>query len=318
MTREYRNAMYDNLKVLLMFFVVFGHFIEEIRFQDEAVESVYNFIYLFHMPLFAFCSGAFAKEGWKRALKKLVLPYVVFQILYGAFDIFILKSGRPFSITNCYYVLWYLLALAAWSVSIPLFRTENRKKRIGIFVLSVLAGLLAGYIDWIGKELSLSRILVFYPFFILGHYLNHPRDKISEWNASCSSKIKSAAGILSLLAITGALVSMFYLRSSINTWALFEYTSYRIQGYHLPYRMLHYAAAFVLGASFLFLVPKKKNYFPETAKNMLHIYLLHVLVVKLFAMYGLDNLFPGTAGRLLWAGVMSIAVMYVFSRNVKT
>lgn len=318
MTQKNRNAMYDNLKVLLMFLVVFGHFIEEVRFQDEAVESVYNFIYLFHMPLFAFCSGAFAKPGIKRALKKLLLPYVIFQILYGVFDIYIMQSGRPFTLTNCYYVLWYLPALAVWSVSIPLFQTENRKKRIGFLLFSVLTGLLAGYADWIGKELSLSRILVFFPFFILGCYFNHPMDRIAKWRESCPVKWKRTVEIFSAAVIAGALVSMFYLRSSINTWALFEYTSYRIQGYNLPYRLMHYMAALGIGAAFLCLVPGKKNYFPGTAKNMLQIYLLHVLIVKLFAKYGLDNLIPGTAGRLLTAGIMSAAVMYVLGRNVKT
>lgn len=54
---EKRDYLIDNLKVILMFAVVFGHTIEYYINQDDTLKSMYMYIYIFHMPLFIFISG---------------------------------------------------------------------------------------------------------------------------------------------------------------------------------------------------------------------------------------------------------------------
>ena len=49
-----RNVYICNLKVLLIFLVVFGHFIERDIGTNSAVHALYRGIYLFHIPLFVF------------------------------------------------------------------------------------------------------------------------------------------------------------------------------------------------------------------------------------------------------------------------
>ena len=65
-----RNILFDNIRVVLIILVVYGHAMEPLRFDNKLFTGLYNFIYLFHMPLFVFCSGAFAKSDKKRILKK--------------------------------------------------------------------------------------------------------------------------------------------------------------------------------------------------------------------------------------------------------
>lgn len=46
-----RNYLLDNLKVVLIFFVVFGHVIEYYIKDNNILMTLYIFIYIFHMPL---------------------------------------------------------------------------------------------------------------------------------------------------------------------------------------------------------------------------------------------------------------------------
>lgn len=294
--KKKRNVYFDNLKVLLIILVVFGHVIEQLRFSNGVLLGIYNFIYLFHMPLFIFCSGAFAKSAPVRAVKKYLLPYITMQFLFGLFDVYICQ-GEGFHFLDSYYVLWYLLALVVWSISISLFATKQKPhrffKQTGILLISVGIGLLAGYVDCIGKTFSLSRILVFFPFFILGYYCNkedYGKNVINFIRNSQQENVHkkhiNLLRLVALLTLGGAFVVVVLLGNSINTWALYGYTSYAFQGYTVGVRLIQYLAAVILGICVCLLVPEKKAIFPSLAENMMGLYLLHVPVIKLIEKTG--------------------------------
>ena len=99
---KWREANYCNLKLLLIFLVVYGHWIEPYIHQDEALLSQYRFIYFFHMPVFVFLSGLFLSDaaGCIRQVKRLAPIYIVCQgtaVLMGAAT----RVDKP------YWVLWY-------------------------------------------------------------------------------------------------------------------------------------------------------------------------------------------------------------------
>lgn len=294
--KKKRNIYFDNLKVLLIILVVFGHVIEQLRFSNGVLLGIYNFIYLFHMPLFIFCSGAFAKPDPVRGVKKYLIPYVIMQFLFGLFDVYICQEDG-FHFLDSYYVLWYLLALVVWSISIFLFKTkqqpQRKSKQTGILLLSIGIGLLAGYVDWIGKTFSLSRIFVFFPFFILGYYCNREDygknivNFIEDFrHQEVHKNHRIILKIIAFLVLGGAFVLVMLLGNSINTWALYGYTSYAFQGYTVRFRLLQYLAAVVLGLCVCLLVPEKKVIFPSLARNMMGLYLLHVPVIKLIEKTG--------------------------------
>lgn len=113
---ENRNYLFDNFKGILIFLVVFGHFIE--NFQDiwnsGYTRVVWQFIYLFHMPGFAFVSDHFSKKNdqriFEKVLAKQMIPLVTFQFAYEIFNkiLFHIFTGATFSLTS-YWTLWYLL-----------------------------------------------------------------------------------------------------------------------------------------------------------------------------------------------------------------
>ncbi len=100
-----RDAYFDNAKLFLMILVVFGHFLQPFIDNDPLYNDLYYFIFTFHMPAFILISGYFAKSGPKPIMslvKKLLLPYIFFQILYSGYytliglqDSFSLDIGVP-------------------------------------------------------------------------------------------------------------------------------------------------------------------------------------------------------------------------------
>lgn len=72
----------DILKALAIIAVVIGH--------SGSPSPIYNFIYLYHMPLFFFISGYFYKNEYsndislliKKRIKSLYIPFVAYEVLF--------------------------------------------------------------------------------------------------------------------------------------------------------------------------------------------------------------------------------------------
>ncbi|EAD8587403.1 acyltransferase family protein, partial [Listeria monocytogenes] len=94
-----RESYFDNAKFILIFLVVFGHFLQTFIADYAGVRVLYIYIYTFHMPAFVLISGFFAKSfgkpGYlKKTMKKLILPYVFFQLIYSIFYYFLLSKDN--------------------------------------------------------------------------------------------------------------------------------------------------------------------------------------------------------------------------------
>lgn len=311
MVEKKRNPLFDNVRVILICLVVFGHAIEQIRFDDRIFLGIYNFIYFFHMPLFIFTSGAFAKCDKKRIVKKYLIPYVVFQTLYGIFDVYVMKT-EEFHFWESYYVLWYILALAVWNFVLPLFKTDGKRgKQLFCLLASLIAGLLAGYVDWIGKAFSLSRILVFFPFFLAGYYIRQEKfgSKLLEKGRIYKEKkwLRGLCGTVFLAAFAG----IYLVSPKINTWALFGYTSYAFQGYTIYFRMIQYVMAVILGILLFAILPEKKAYGTVLARNLMVVYYSHVLIIKCLEKSGVTKELHSSIERFLYSILVTILIISV-------
>ena len=58
-----RVAKWDNLKFFMILCVVTGHFLGEMISGDYMGQTIYLFIYTFHMPVFIFLAGMFSKKS---------------------------------------------------------------------------------------------------------------------------------------------------------------------------------------------------------------------------------------------------------------
>ena len=227
-----RIAKWDNAKLLLIFLVVLGHFLETFLAQYPVCESMYGMIYLFHMPAFLFISGMFSKKtidadrlDWAK-----ITPYLILFVLLD-FGRFIVRyqydptlTFRIFRITG---VSWYLFALFVLIVVTHFLRKIDPKY---VFCVAIGIALIIGYSKGIGYWFALYRIITMFPFFYLGYLWN--REKV-EW-ALGRPWVKILAVAVLILHIFGCLSNpgkvLFWepvLTAGTNYYAIdFEVTPY--------------------------------------------------------------------------------------------
>ena len=76
-----RVCIWDNLKCVLIFLVVVGHFVNQFEDESSIMRSISFFIYSFHMPLFIFLSGLLEKRWEENRPFQWTKP--VYYILIG-------------------------------------------------------------------------------------------------------------------------------------------------------------------------------------------------------------------------------------------
>ena len=286
-TEGSRLYYWDNLKAVLMFLVVAGHFTAAVKGSSLNMQRLYFFIHLFHMPVFVFISGVFSKKtvdtgaGMRRKIIGFViLGYAVkftvlcLELLFGEYDGFsVFREGS---------VSWYLFALAMW---LPLSRALRKADKRLVIAFSVFTACLAGYDESFGTLLALSRVLGFYPFFVLGLMWDPKKVPAA---GSAAKKIAGAAGLLVTAAviyrfadtlmpyteILRCMKSYFALPKGVNT------------DFGFWYRILWYAAASAAGICFAAIIPAGKNILSGIGSRTLQILVFHMPLLKLFRFAG--------------------------------
>lgn len=281
-----RDARYCNLKLFLIYLVIYGHLIEpEIR-DSPALMTRYRWIYLFHMPLFSFLSGLFLNHAGacKNQLRRLFPIYILLQAVAV-----VLGSGQVKTLTP-YWYLWYLLSCSTWSALGWLwFRFGKGRGKFLILAASVLMGCAAGYVPAIGREWSLSRTLVFFPYFWLGLLC----DRKFPWERLRLPGLAALGIVILLMAGSGNNISVVFL---------YQAAAYggRRNGFWL--RLLCYLIGTLLGLFLLAFMPTKRFPFTRAGADTMPAYLLHGPV----ALYFRELELP-------WASYLLIAGAYLYA-----
>ncbi len=276
-----RNYMIDNLRAVLIFLVVLGHTLEYFDFVER--DTLYYFIYSFHMPAFAFVSGLCFHKGSNHVFRRTILPYVIFQYIYlrelawESGEVFELTFGTP------NWILWYLVALAMWQM---MTNVLNMKGWLGLIplVLSLGAALWIGNDPSIGYKLTLSRMIVFFPFFLLGAYIHE--NGLSEFKGFfCDKKWFLFRGLLLIPAI-GMLHLVISQREIMADYYFYGSVAYN-DHYTMKVRAMTFVAAVVLTAALCVLVPKiKVPALSQLGQNTMVVYLLHGISLRVLNRLG--------------------------------
>lgn len=293
-----RYPALDHARFVLIALVVIGHLMEQLADSGPFAAALYRWIYLFHMPAFVLVSGAVSKADLTRrrafALATCVLlPYVVFQTLYPAWDAWLSGSGDwSQGYLTPYWLLWYLLSLASWRVLLPLFARLKFA-----LPLAVIIALAAGMAPWIGYPFSLSRTLVFFPLFLLGHRIGARR--LQQLGGVPARRFAAA------MVLAAAAAGAWFLRDLDPEWlyASMDYASLGIAPFAGAMTRLALLTASTLCAlSVLTLVPRRARH-AGFGRRSLTAYLVHgFLVLGLVA----TGAFALLAQALpAWAGLVS-------------
>ncbi len=286
-----RDYYFDNAKFILIFLVVFGHLIQSYIKSDTIIYNIYILIYTFHMPAFILVSGYFAKGIYEKGYigkitKKLILPYIIFQLVYSIFYYFLFnKTNFELDILNPHWSLWFLISLFCWNILLIVF---NKFKPTYAILAAFGIGLAVGYVDWISNFLSLSRTFVFFPFFLAGYYLNSKHFNIIR---SYQTKLIAAATIIIIS------IGIMYFPELNEKWLLGSKPYSQLESVSalgLTKRVLIYAINLIMVGSFFSFVPRRKFFFTKWGKNTLYVYLLHGFIVRTFRGSSMEDYFNNT------------------------
>lgn len=173
MERE-RDHLFDNVKAAMLFLVAFGHAIDVYKGTGGFEYDLMKWIYLFHMPVFAFVTGYFSKDAEKAratALTRALFPYLVFQGAYVVMGRIMVSRGAATvnadifngSILLPSSAFYYLLAVFFWkSFQKELFRFRNP------LALSIGLGAAVGLTGQREFHVGLGAVFTLLPFFVLG------------------------------------------------------------------------------------------------------------------------------------------------------
>jgi fucose 4-O-acetylase-like acetyltransferase len=297
-----RDYYFDNVKFILILLVVVGHIIEPL-IGGQTLKPLYLWIYSFHMPLFIFVSGFFSKDikSDDYALKlvsKLVLPYLIFESLYTIFDYWVFdRESLVFSYFTPYWIMWYILCMIAWKVLLP-YVVKFRY----VLPVSIAIAILCGYANDAGYYASVSRTIVFFPFFMAGYYFEKRHIE----------KLMSKANRIVAL-IVAFIVFLWFCRYGQGIkvqWMLgsFSYASIGADEWYAGiYRLGIYGLAVLLSACVLVLVTNRRiPLLTQLGQNTLYVYLLHGFIIKYLSQTNFYSLFTSSISK---AGLIGIAIV---------
>ncbi|AKG03684.1 hypothetical protein AAV35_002030 [Salimicrobium jeotgali] len=272
-----RDAFFDNAKLFLIVLVVFGHAIQPMTNDSVFVYNLYTFIYIFHMPAFILLAGFFAKGSRDKKyilqmVKKLLLPYFLFQAVYSGYYYALGDEGWYNGFFHPHWSLWFLISLFCWHILLIGFK--KLPPLLGILI-SLELGLVIGYFSDIGHTYSLSRTFVFFPFFLAGYWLTTRQVKV--WQIT-----SVRAGSLVTMGVIGTLIVLFPEFSS--DWLLGS-KSYATLGSPESggwVRLGVYVLAAAMTVSVLAWVPSRHFSFTKLGQRTLYVYLLHGFVIQFF------------------------------------
>lgn len=282
-----RIVYFDFLKAFLIVSVVLGHAIDTFSL-NSSLKTVYLFLYAFHMPLFVFISGFFAKWKFEKFLAYFLI-YFVFSALQIILKVLIASSTFTFSnIIKMFlypqWTLWFLPAMAIWLLSVKLIK----KVKPWHIIVALIATLIIGFVPFIGSKFTLSRIFYFFPFFMFGRWCGQNKEK---FHYVVQKLQKNYVKILCGLTLVLAIVVIALLIKHIPKTYFYgknAYTNY----IDILHRFLSIIIGIITGFCVMMLIPYKTQanssfsaYISSIGQKTLSIYLFHTLILLIFKQF---------------------------------
>ncbi|CAM3682941.1 acyltransferase family protein [Nocardiopsis rhodophaea] len=300
-----RDALLDNAKFLLILLVVIGHVIEPTTDTREA-NTVYFWIYLFHMPAFALISGYLSRsfDGSARRIDRLLTtvaaPYLIFWGIYAVQSL-TAERGLPDGPLEPLWLTWFLAALFVWRLTVPLWKRLRWPFTVAI-AISLFGGLAVT-----GDALGISRIISLLPFFVGGLLLEKRHFDLltTTWVRVSSAALMVATFILCYVYLEQVSREWVYWRESLAD------RDVDILPVGLPGRVLFLVLAFALTAALLSLTPRRTTRFTGLGALTMYVFLLHGLVIRIadqFGWYEYSNAVFGPHGSFAVNFLVSIPI----------
>ncbi|MDR2255199.1 MAG: acyltransferase family protein [Arthrobacter sp.] len=297
-----RDPKLDLAKAVLICLVVLGHYVEAAdgRWNTDLGYGM-RAIYMVHMPAFVFLAGVTAKAaGTVSKVVQWLTLLVVFTLIYVGVDQLVPAVDRLAPWTQPYWILWFLLALAAWQALMPLVERFPRSSVIA----SVAIGVGAGLIPTIGYPLSLSRAATFLPFFVIGAVYGKAFLAAVDRLSSMARAGIVAAAVACALYLGSIDIDRYWLYGSRSLARLSDSVAEGVST-----RLVLMAISLLGLAALWALLPRRDGWFTVPGRRSLAVYLLHGIPVTFLSAWLRDVLdLPSGAPLVLAASLVLTAL----------
>ena len=265
-----RNYLFDNIKALMLLLVAIGHILDV--YIDDGNNTVFyiamKYIYLFHMPVFAFVSGYFTKDfdrARNKAVKGVLIPYLILQMGYvivAAIMIYLGLAKFNAGVFNYSIILpssafYYLLALFVWK----LIAKDIMSLRCPL-VISTVLGLLISFTKYDDFHMGYGAVFSLLIFYVLGI-------KCTE---SIINKIRKVPHVIAVFVLLLGLIPASVCPYSIHSIRL----NYESEGFTniegMLCRCLFYIVAIVMGMAIINLLPATKTFCSKIGMRAILVY----------------------------------------------
>ncbi|MCD5324890.1 MULTISPECIES: acyltransferase family protein [Pontibacillus] len=264
-----RDPYIDNARFVLVLLVVFGHLISPFKYENDVVYFINNFLTSFRMPALILLTGFFSKKfldtGYiEKITIRLFVPFLIFQFLYN------LDHWQSINWLMPSFGLWFLLSLYWWNLLLFIFTKLNKP-----VVTAIAAGIGIGLVEGAGHEFSLSRTFVFFPFFILGYYLNKGAFDVFKKEQAKKWGLLSAGLSVIILSLLPLDITRDFLlgRSSFETMNIGVLEGIGLRG-------VYYVVMGLGIVAFLPWIPKTTKPFTIGGRRTAFIYILHLPIME--------------------------------------
>ena len=273
-----RIALFDNIKGLLIILVVVGHVAHPVHNDNETLSCIFDVIYLFHMPLFVFVSGLFAKHAKNERGEvnpNRILSFVLLAFLYQL--ALMLIDGEELTLVGlCQFTSapWYLLAMAYWYAAAPTLMRLGWRRGMA---LSLALSYASGLVDLSDGLLAISRSLAFLPWFAAGLYC--PVERVVALKESRSRTVR--VGLAAAVVLAAAIALARVLDVHAYDWffqMVYGDNPYRALPLDLLGKTVAIAIALVFSAAVLRLIPSRRSWLTVLGERTLGIYVGHRLI----------------------------------------
>ena len=230
--------------------------------------------------MFTFISGYFCVKS-KRSTKEKVIDttilYVLVQLFYTSLNYaYVQDKTVKFILFWPHWTLWYLMAMILWYI---LSDYVNDKKKW--LIVSIIVGLYIGVDTSVSGYASISRVIVYLPYFVAGMMFKTENIK----------KIKKEKWKILIMAII-ILVSLYLLKDYLEADYFFENSGYSEVGDNTLgffIRLYHYAGSVITILAVMVFMPDKEYKLSMIGANSLIMYIIHAAVIKVFQVKGIFN-----------------------------
>ncbi len=288
-----RIYLWDNIKFILMFFIVVTHcmcmYMPSNNF-GKWCHYIWIFTLTYTMPLFTIISGFFYKKRTlDYLLKNYMMPCIIFSIINFVVGYMVhwpqyydASWKEIIKMLPAMYSLWYLWALFIYGIITPFL-----KKHLGtggVIALSIVIISISSF--WCTKTFNISRVLGFYPYYLLGILLSEHKEFVYKFNNSYK-----AYSILIFIAFT----ALYFVADTFIPGIAVKADSGIPQPFNkfgIFIKAFSYIANTILAISFIGLMPDKELPISRLGAKTMYCYYWHMTPIFILG-YGICSQFRG-------------------------